>query len=76
MKVLIFLLARCRRLFCSSRQRSRTLHTRGGGECGAGRPATGPHHRACGWSPESGDLATEPDARSAGLRARDLGCLV
>ena len=76
MKVLIFLLARCRRLLCSSRQRSRTLHIRGGGECGAGRPATGPRYRACRWCRESRDLATEPDARSAGLQARDLGYLV
>lgn len=28
MKVLIFLVARCRLLFCSSRQRSRTLRER------------------------------------------------
>ena len=30
MKVLIFLVARCLRLFCSSRQRSRTLRVREG----------------------------------------------
>lgn len=40
MKVLIFLVARCRRLFCSSRQRSRTLHGgEGGGDPRLGWPA-------------------------------------
>lgn len=48
MKVLIFLVARWRRLRCSSRQRSRTLH---GGEDRAaqgacpGRGVTIPEHR-------------------------------
>lgn len=42
MKVLIFLVARWRRLFCSSRQRSRTLHGRDGDTVTPG--PTGPGH--------------------------------
>lgn len=62
MKVLIFLLARCRRLFCSSRQRSRTLRTRGGkvspGGAGQSQGLTIVH---AGGGRESGNLATEPE---------------
>lgn len=64
MKVLIFLVARCRRLFCSSRQRSRTLRTREGGGESQGGPAS--HRNSltivhAGGGCESRNLAMQPE---------------